>query len=98
MPKSPTRRGYSAIVFRPPELTPTTVKFGSALDALAAAVEYLKDGCQVRLSNSCVEWFRALPEPDFGFAELALRQGQAAALSGPPHIPPITNTPRGAGT
>jgi hypothetical protein len=98
MARSPSRRGgYSAIVFRPPDLAPIKVPFGDPLDALAAAVEYLKDGFQVRLSDPCAEWFRALPEPDLGFAELALRQGQRAALSGPPHIT-TTTTPRGAGT
>jgi hypothetical protein len=55
---------------------------------LTVAVEYLKAGYQVRLSDGTVAWFAALPRPDEEFGAAAEANGQAAALTGPPRIKP----------
>jgi hypothetical protein len=90
--KSP-RRGegdpidqYAAIVWRVTDPKPTKLWFPHPVDALTTAVEYLKAGWQVRLSDGTVRYFAELPRPDPAFVDAARANGQAAALTGPPDL------------
>ena len=91
-PKSP-RRGegdpinqYAAIVWKPTDTKPVKLWFDHPIDALTTAIEYLKAGYQVRLSDGTVQYFAELPRPDALFRSAALANGQTAALTGPPQI------------
>lgn len=75
---------YAALVWRITDPSPDRLEFETPLAVLTEAVERLKDGYQVRLTDRTVEWFRALPQPDPEFRAAALADGQAAALVGPP--------------
>jgi hypothetical protein len=77
---------FAAIVWRVTDPKPTKLWFDHPVDALTAAVEYLKAGWQCRLSDGCVTYFADLPRPDPAFIEAASANGQAAALTGPPQI------------
>jgi hypothetical protein len=77
---------FAAIVWRATDKTPTKLFSATAVDALTTAVEYLKAGYQVRLSDKCVAYFADLPRPDPVFSDAATSNGQAAALTGPPRI------------
>ena len=77
---------YAAIVWRITDPKPTKLWFDHPVDALTAAVEYLKAGWQVRLTDGTVEYFVKLPRPDPAFVAAATANGQAAALTGPPQL------------
>jgi hypothetical protein len=79
---------YAAVVFKGAASTPTKIWEDTPVAVLTAAVEYLKAGYQVRLSDGTVAWFAALPVPDVVFSDAATANGQAAALTGPPRIKP----------
>jgi alpha-beta hydrolase superfamily lysophospholipase len=90
--KSP-RRGegdpitqFAAIIWRPTDTKPTKLWFDHPIEALTAAVEYLKAGYQCRLSDGCVQYFADLPRPDPLFVQAAHSNGQLAAMTGPPQI------------
>jgi hypothetical protein len=74
---------------------PGRFPYRDPIEALTSAVEYLKAGYQVRLSDNCVTWFAGQPQPDPELVEAARRDGQLAAFSGPPQIP---NPPKRART
>jgi hypothetical protein len=77
---------YSVLAWRATQTTPTRLWYNDPIDALTNAVEYLKAGYQVRLSDGVVEWFGHQPVPDAIFRDAASRDGQAAAFTGPPNI------------
>lgn len=91
-PKSPARGDgdpthlYAAIVWKPTDKAPKKLWFDHPVDALTTAVEYLKAGYQVRLSDGTAQYFAELPRPDALFREAAAANGQAAALTGPPAL------------
>jgi hypothetical protein len=85
--KASQQAPYSVLVWKGAQKVPTRLAYADALAALTGAVEYLKAGYQVRLTDSCVEWFAHQPLPDVLFLDAATRDGQAAAFSGPPQLP-----------
>jgi hypothetical protein len=89
MPKAKVsdQRPYSVLAWKGSQKTPSRFGYTDALDALTGAVEYLKAGYQVRLTDSCVEWFEHQPVPDAALHEAVSANGQAAAFTGPPQIP-----------
>jgi hypothetical protein len=72
---------FAAIVWRITDPKPTKLWFEHPVDALTSAVDYLKAGWQVRLSDGCVQYFASLPRPD---SAAFAANGQAALLVGPP--------------
>jgi hypothetical protein len=90
--KSPSRHEgdpttqFAAIVWRVTDTKITKLWFDHPVDALTTAVEYLKAGWQVRLSDGAVKYFAELPRPDAMFRDAATANGQAAALTGPPNL------------
>jgi hypothetical protein len=82
---------YSVLAFKGAG-RPGRYWYPDAIEALTFAVEYLKAGYQVRLSEGCVTWFGHQPQLDPEVVEAARRDGQLAAFTGPPQIP--TTTPR----
>jgi hypothetical protein len=78
---------YSVLAWRGAQKVPSRFGYHDPLDALTGAIEYLKAGYQVRLTDSCVEWFEHQPVPDSAVAEALTVNGQAAAFTGPPNIP-----------
>ncbi len=77
---------YSVLAWKGTQATPTRLGYADPIDALTGAVEYLKAGYQVRLSDTCVEWYGHQPIPDPVFLSAAGANGQAAAFTGPPRI------------
>lgn len=82
--KAKTPAPYRVLAFKGSQPTPTTLEYEDPIVALTMAIEYLKAGYQVRLSDGCVEWFAHQPAPDPAMAEAARSNGQAAAFTGPP--------------
>jgi hypothetical protein len=80
--KDPTP--YFVLTFKGAQPTPTRLPYADPIVALTMAIEYLKAGHQVRLSDGCVTWFKHQPELDPEMREAALANGQAAAFTGPP--------------
>jgi hypothetical protein len=77
---------YSVLTFKGDQREPTKHRYADPLVALTVAVEYLKAGYQVRMSNGCVEWFGHQPQLDPDARAAALANGQAAAFTGPPDV------------
>jgi hypothetical protein len=50
---------YAVLAWKPPQPVPDKRHYDDPEQALAAAVEYLKTGHQVRLSDAVVAWFAA---------------------------------------
>ena len=78
---------YSVLAWKGAQKTPSRFGYDDPLDALTGAVEYLKAGYQVRLTDSAVQWFEHQPVPDAALHEAVSVDGQAAAFTGPPQIP-----------
>jgi hypothetical protein len=81
---------YKVLTFKGSQPAPTILRYTDPLVALTVAVEYLKAGHQVRLSDGCVEWFGHQPALDPDARAAALMNGQAAAFTGPPEIGEMT--------
>jgi hypothetical protein len=61
-PRDDTNR-YAALVWRATDKNPKRLWTEHPTDALTIALEYLKAGYQVRLTDGAVAWFRDLPRP-----------------------------------
>jgi hypothetical protein len=85
MPKQ-AETPYFVLAWKGSQPTPTKHYHADPLDALTVAVEYLKAGYQVRVSDGCVEWFSHQPRLDPDAREAATANGQVAAFTGPPEI------------
>jgi hypothetical protein len=77
---------YSVLAWKGTQATPSRFGYTDPITALTNAVEYLKAGYQVRLSDTAVEWYQHQPVPDPVFRSAATANGQAAAFTGPPRI------------
>jgi hypothetical protein len=86
MPKADQPAAYSVLAWKGQQTTPSRLGYADPIVALTEAVEYLKAGYQVRLTDSCVEWYAHQPVPDPIFRSAATANGQAAAFTGPPRI------------
>jgi hypothetical protein len=52
---------YAVLVFKLGDTMPKKLWYDDPVDALASAVEYLKQGWQARLSDGAVRYFQSLP-------------------------------------
>ena len=77
---------YAVLAWKGMQATPSRLNYGDPIVALTNAIEYLKAGYQVRLSNACVEWYECQPVPDVALHQAATVNGQAAAFTGPPRL------------
>jgi hypothetical protein len=55
---------FAVLVFKMGDTVPRKLWYDSPIDALTAAVEYLKKGFQARLSDGAVRYFEALPREE----------------------------------
>jgi hypothetical protein len=83
-----TNHPYSVLTFKGAQAKPDRHWYTDPITALSIAVEYLKGGYQVRLSDGCVEWFSHQPMPDDAERAVMMANGQAAAFTGPPLLAP----------
>ena len=76
---------YSVLIFKGGYDTPIRHFYHDPIDALTAAITFLREGYQARLSDGCVEWFRTHPVP-----QLDAVTGNGAAELHPATAPPAT--------
>lgn len=74
---SADRKQYAVIMFKGVNGSPRKLWFDDPIEALGMAVEYLKAGYQVRLSDGAVVWFADRPKANGDGGALAHLLGPA---------------------
>lgn len=57
MSQSRDKTPYAVLAWKAAQPTPNKFYYTDPIEALLGAVNYLREGYQVRLSDGCVEWF-----------------------------------------
>lgn len=75
---------YAVLAWKAAQPTPTKLYYTDPIEALLGAVNYLREGYQVRLSDGCVEWFghHVVPGIEEHLAGVAGAANSAAPGSG----------------